>query len=93
MESRDTRGQRNKRQGILNYNLKFKEQEVEEGKTQQDIDKLREIIFKGKPKRVFRTNRNKEVAFSDPKIVHTALREFNDMSASKVFANIIQQIA
>ena len=89
MESRDTRGQRNKRQGILNYNLKFKEQEVEEGKTQQDIDKLREIIFKGKPKRVFRTNRNKDVAFSDPKRVHTALREFNDMSASKVFANII----
>jgi hypothetical protein len=23
MESRDTRGQRNKKQGILNYNLKF----------------------------------------------------------------------
>jgi hypothetical protein len=51
---------------------------------------LKEIIFRGKPKRVFRTNRNKEVAFSDPKRVHTALREFNDMSASKVFANIIE---
>jgi len=28
----------------------------------------------------------------DPKRVHTALREFNDLSANSVFGKIIQQI-
>lgn len=50
-------------------------------------------MFRGKPKRVFRSNRTKDVAFHDPKRVHTALREFNDMSANKVFQAIIEQIA
>ena len=97
MESRDTRGERNKRQAILNYNLKFQEGAAadDEGpaKASSDIAKIKEIVFRGKPKRVFKSNRTKDVAFYDPKRVHTALREFNDMSANKVFQAIIEQIA
>ena len=32
------------------------------------------------------------MTFQDPKRVHTALREFNDLSANSVFQQIIQQI-
>lgn len=58
-----------------------------------DIERLKDIIFRGKPRRVFKSTKTKQVAFSDPKRVHTALREFNDMSANKVFAHIIEAIA
>ncbi len=89
MESRDNRGERNKKQAILNYNLcQFDEAEgaAAQGKRgESDIQRIKEIVFRGKPKRVFRGNRTKDVAFHDPKRVHTALREFNDMSANKVF--------
>lgn len=57
------------------------------------MGRIKEIVFRGKPKRVFKSNRTKDVAFHDPKRVHTALREFNDLSANKVFQNIIDQIA
>jgi len=102
MESRDNRGERNKRQAIMNYKLKFTgaagEDENNEGEKDgshksSDIQRIKEIVFRGKPKRVFRSNRTKDVAFHDPKRVHTALREFNDMSANKVFQAIIEQIA
>jgi hypothetical protein len=47
---------------------------------------MKEIIYDGKPKRVFLTNRNlDEVSFQDPKRVHQCLREFNDLSANSVF--------
>ena len=98
MDSRDTRGERNKKQAVLNYKLKFTE-EQEEGAADKkkasdaDIQKIKDIVFRGKPRRVYRSNKTKEVAFHDPKRVHTALREFNDMSANKVFQNIIEQIA
>lgn len=102
MESRDNRGERNKKQAILNYNLKYeltgsKDVEGEEADNAaskgRDIQKIKEIVFRGKPKRVFKSNRKADVAFHDPKRVHTALREFNDMSANKVFQAIIEQIA
>lgn len=100
MESRDNRGDRNKKQAILNYNLKYEDPaEAAElalkasKKNEQDMDKIKEIVFRGKPKRVFKSNKTKDVAFHDPKRVHTALREFNDMSANKVFQAIIEQIA
>ncbi|CDW88967.1 UNKNOWN [Stylonychia lemnae] len=103
MESRDTRGERNKKQGILNYNLKYSESQNQEGQEGQqkvnnenkekDIQKMKEIVFRGKPRRVFKSNRTRDVAFHDPKRVHTALREFNDLSANKVFQAIIDQIA
>jgi hypothetical protein len=91
MESRDNRGERNKKQAILNYNLKYRGTQAAEGEEAEaapkhtDLSKIQEIVFRGKPKRVFKSNRTKDVAFYDPKRVHTALREFNDMSANKVF--------
>jgi len=43
---------------------------------------------------VYRTNRNvEEVGFQDPKRVHQALREFNDLSANSVFQHMLEQIA
>lgn len=55
---------------------------------------MRDIVFNGKPKRVYLTNKNlEEVSFQDPKRVHQALREFNDLSANKVFQNMLDQIA
>lgn len=85
----------------MNYKLKFTSQEAAEddqegaaaGQKNSDIQRIKEIVFRGKPKRVFRSNKTKDVAFHDPKRVHTALREFNDMSANKVFQAIIEQIA
>jgi hypothetical protein len=104
MESRDNRGERNKRQAIMNYKLSYTEKIDGEGEEEgaksgvkkslnQDIQRIKEIVFRGKPKRVFRSNRKADVPFHDPKRVHTALREFNDMSANKVFQAIIGQIA
>lgn len=104
MESRDNRGERNKKQAIMNYKLKFVEKAAGEAAEDEaaaaantakssknnDIQKIKEIVFRGKPKRVFRSNRKGDVAFHDPKRVHTALREFNDMSANKVFQAIIE---
>jgi len=92
MESRDTRGERNRKQGVLNYGLRFGEGEQGHAVSSQDLYKLKDIIFKGKPKRVFRSTKNQEVSFQDPKRVHTALREFNDITANKVFTNIIEQM-
>ena len=46
---------------------------------------MKDIVFRGKPRRVFKSNKTTNVAFHDPKRVHTALREFNDLSANKVF--------
>ncbi len=87
----------------MNYKLAFSESagaDAEEDAAKgskknlnHDIQKIKEIVFRGKPKRVFRSNRKGDVAFHDPKRVHTALREFNDMSANKVFQAIIEQIA
>lgn len=58
MESRDTRGTRNKKQGILNYNLKFANTEANQNVNKEaDIQKMKEIVFRGKPKRVFRSNK------------------------------------
>ena len=54
-------------------------------KPKAGIKKINDIVFRGKPKRVFKSNKNKDVPFHDPKRVHTALREFNDLSANKVF--------
>jgi hypothetical protein len=100
MESRDTRGQRNKKLAMLNYKLGYAEtndegQQAEDKveKREKEIERMKEIVFRGKPRRVYRSNKGKDVSFQDPKRVHTALREFNDMSANKVFANIIEQIA
>ena len=50
-----------------------------------DPAKLNAIIFNIKPKRVYKANRSAAIAFNDAKRVHTALREFNDLSANAVF--------
>lgn len=89
MESRDTRGEANKRQGALNYNLMYGKRKFTKTANQQELDRVREIIFKNKPKRVFRSINAAQTPLEDPKRVHSALREFNDLSANKVFQNII----
>ena len=38
------------------------------------MQKFKEIVFRGKPRRLFKSNKNKDIAFHDPKRVHTALR-------------------
>jgi hypothetical protein len=81
MKSRDTRAAFNRKQGILNYNKFFKkptvkaDEEVEENEIDKvsggELIKMKQIIFDGKPKRVYRTNRNLEaVTVQDPKRVH-----------------------
>jgi len=87
-DNRDQRGLITRRQGVLQYRL-ANENTVQQ---QQMVDpaKLKQIIFNGKPKRVFKTNQNQEMGLQDPKRVHTALREFNDLSANSVFTKIIQ---
>ncbi len=58
MESRDTRGTRNKKQGILNYSLKFTNpDESQSALKETDIQKMKEIVFRGKPKRVYKSNK------------------------------------
>lgn len=57
-----------------------------------DASKLSQIIFNNKPRRVYKANRSATISFSDAKRVHTALREFNDLSANSVFQGIIESI-
>lgn len=90
-QSRDTRGAVNRKQGLLNYSI-FNEQDSKPVQIVVDAQKLNQIIFNNKPKRVYKANRSAAVAFSDAKRVHTALREFNDLSANSVFQNITAQI-
>ena len=88
MESRDTRAALTRKQGVFNYNLGFKSNA--QPKDSEDLTKMKDIIFNGKPKRVYRTNRNLEaVSLQDPKRVHQALREFNDLSANSVFQHML----
>ena len=54
-----------------------------------DPAQLNAIIFNQKPRRVFKANKNENLAFNDAKRVHTALREFNDLSANAAFKNIL----
>ena len=55
---------------------------------------MKDIIFSGRPKRVYRTNRNiEQITLQDPKRVHQCLREFNDLSANSVFKHMLEQIA
>jgi hypothetical protein len=64
MESRDTRGTRNKKQGILNYSLKFANpDESQSTHKETDIQKMKEIVFRGKPKRVYKSNKASDVTF------------------------------
>jgi superfamily I DNA/RNA helicase len=52
---------------------------------------MKEIIFAGAPRRVYRANRNLEsVSIKDPKRVYQCLREFNDVSANQEILNLIQ---
>jgi len=65
-ESRDTRAALNRRQGLLNYNRRFKKAEpapedfVPPDQNQFELAKVKEVIFEGKPKRAYQTNRNLE---------------------------------
>ena len=91
-ENRDNRGAITRRQGVLQYRLANEAifAKMQADKTIVDPAKLKQVIFNGKPKRVYKTNQNAEMTFQDPKRVHTALREFNDLSANSVFSQIIQ---
>ena len=93
VSTRDIRTRINRRQGLLNYRIKFEPHHHDKA-SEKPIDptKMKQIIFNGKPKRAYRANVQKDVSFSDPKRVHTALREFNDLSANKVFQGILEQI-
>jgi hypothetical protein len=90
-QSRDTRGAVNRKQGLLNYSI-FNEHDAKPAPVVVDAQKLNQIIFNNKPKRVYKANRSAAISFSDAKRVHTALREFNDLSANSVFQNITAQI-
>ena len=79
---------------MFNYNRSFVGSKAEVSDDSNRINKMKNIVFQGKPKRIFRTNRNLEnVTLHDPKRVHQALREFGDMSASSVFQHMLDQIA
>lgn len=88
-ETRDIRAAINRRQGLLNYRI-FNRQMPE--KPDVDTSRLNALIFQRKPKRAFKANRNADIPFNDPKRVHTALREFNDLSANAVFQNLMSTI-
>ena len=62
-ESRDQRGMINRRQGVYQYKLaneKIAQQEAESKEV--DPAKLKQIIFNGKPKRIYRTNQNQDMS-------------------------------
>ena len=90
-QNRDNRGAINRKQGLLNYKIS-NEYDSKPAPVVVDAQKLNQIIFNNKPKRVFKANRSAALAFSDAKRVHTALREFNDLSANSMFQNITAQI-
>ena len=85
-QSRDIRGAINRKQGLLNYNL-FNSDHHQHQNKHSNVNPavLNTIVFLNRPKRVYKANRSAAIAFNDAKRVHTALREFNDLSANAVF--------
>ena len=52
---------------------------------------MKNVIFNGVPKRIYKTNRNiDEVPITDPMRVHQALREYGDEQASRVFTHMVE---
>lgn len=74
MESRGTRAALNRKQGLFNYSRSFKTAEKPEDQlssNQHELSNMKDTIFNGRPKRIYRTNRNiEEVSLQDPKRVH-----------------------
>ena len=64
-ESRDIRGLINRRQGLLNYKLRTESATYMQQAEPATVDpaKLKQIIFNGKPKRVYKATRNAEMGF------------------------------
>jgi len=89
-KTRDIRAKINRGQGLLNYHL-FNQHDIQTKQKKIDVDPavLNAIVFDQKPKRVYKTNSSGNLAFNDAKRVHTALREFNDMSANAAFQKIL----
>lgn len=77
----------------MNYQL-YNQHDISQKQHKLDVDPamLNNIVFNQKPKRVYKANKSANIGLHDAKRVHTALREFNDMSANAVFNNILQQI-
>merc|ERR1719469_179178 len=100
MSSRDTRSLTNRKQGLLNFRLRQPDASGQEDGVFCKQDKvlsvdpsfLKQIIFNGKPKRIYKANRDTNIDFKDPKRIHIALREFDDLSAKDVFSSMIDTI-
>ena len=97
MESRDTRLALNRKQGLFNFNRFLRKTDIPEKATEDaaeapqsseekketELQKIKNVVFNGKPKRIYKTNRNiTEVPLKDPKRVYQCLREFNDLQAN-----------
>lgn len=91
-ENRDNRGAITRRQGMLQYRLQSEGTGVKASTQTVDPAKIKQIIFNGKPKRVYKASQNSSISFQDPKRVHLALKEFNDLSANELFSKMIQQM-
>lgn len=83
-KSRDNRAILNRKQGLLSFNRAFKKKEGPTGEEIHDdrsveLGRMKNVIFNGVPKRIYKTNRNiDEVPITDPMRVHQALREYGD---------------
>jgi len=100
MDSRDTRSVLNRKQGLLNFRLRQTDKNSQsegvfaanDSTLRGDTSYLKSVIFNGKPKRAFKANQRSKISFQDPKRVHIALREFNDMSANDAFKKMLSNI-
>ena len=89
-KSRDVRSRQNKLQGLMNFNLRFDSEKSTE--KHKNVKKLTGLIDKVNPRRQFRSGKIGLMDIKDPKRVHSALREFNDLSATRVYNHINEQI-
>ena len=81
----------NKQQGTMNFEIRFQKSQQKE--PLQNIQKLVLLVDKAQPKREFKSKKLVSMGLHDPKRIHSCLREFNDLSATRIFNAISQEMS
>jgi chromosome segregation ATPase len=91
LKTRDTRAAITKNQALQNFSRRFNKKVGKD--KHQHIEKMFDLTEKIKPKRAFKSTKIQESDWTDPKRVHSCLREFNDPMASRLYKQITEGIA
>lgn len=91
MKTRDTRGAITRKQALQSFSRKYNRNVKRE--KHEHIEKMLDLVEQTNPKRVYKSSKIYTMKLEDPKRVHSCLREFNDLSASRLYKHIFETIA